>query len=536
MTGSGYPAPPMDDRDRRIRELEQEVLDERSLRYVADRRSAEQSEKSLIWRRRAEERKERIERLKAGAPSPSLWDRLRGTPEDAASSPAAVRAERSPVVVPEARRHPPGYPVVRVGAIATDPGIVAALETMDLRDVGADLAAIDGVDLVVIEPSAYLALDAAARQVITAASQRGTRAPMLVWETDRSGASGAAARALTAELQATPVALPPTFDSITHNPAVGPGPDAPGIVAGPSAIEWPSRDLLESAASGIPLLPDEEALMNLDERFAASAVARRWAYRNHAPWVRAGQLIELAEISAPDPVPEVAGILVSNRPELIPEALQAMAGQTYPRFSLVVGLHGVGDAEVVREAATRLGIAERVTVMPLPGDISLGEALNRCTAVTSAPLLAKIDDDDHYGPAYIEDAAQAFAYSGAGVVGKATQFTYVADEATTVLRRLDQEEVFLNGTPNSIFFRRSVWEQVHFPHRQRHVDAHLVRGARVIGEPIYATSRWEFCYVRRSDGHTWTTSAATFLAGAEPMFAGDHPERISARGWPLNAR
>jgi hypothetical protein len=526
----------MDDRDRRIRELEQEVLDERSLRYVADRRSAEQTDKTLIWRRRAEERKERIERLQAEAPTPSLWDRLRGTQRDATSSPAAVRAERSPVVVPEARRHPPGYPIVRVGAIATDPGIVAALATMDLRDVGAEPAAIDGVDLVVIEPSAYLALDAAARQVVIAASQRDTRAPMLVWDTDRSDASDAEARGLAAELRATPVALPPTFDAITHNPAVGSGPDAPGIVAGSNIIEWPSRDLLESAASGIPLLPEKEAVMDREDRSAASAVARRWAYRNHAPWVRAGQLIDLAGISAPDPLPEVAGILVSNRPDLIPEALEAMAAQTYPRFGLVVGLHGVGDADVVRGAVARLGMAESVTVIPLPGDISLGEALNRCTAATNAPLLAKIDDDDHYGPAYIEDAAQAFAYSGAGVVGKATQFTYVADETTTVLRRLNQEEVFLNGTPNSIFFRRSVWEQVHFPHRQRHVDAHLVRGARVVGEPIYATSRWEFCYVRRSDGHTWTTSTATFLAGAEPVFAGDHPERISARGWPLDAR
>ena len=277
MTRTGYPAPPMDDRDRRIRDLEQEVLDERSLRYVADRRSVEQTDKALIWRRRAEERKERIERLKAGAPTPSLWDRLRGTQQDATSSLAAVRAERSPVVVPEARRHPPGYPVVRVGAIATDPGIVSALATMDLRDVGADPASIDGVDLVVIEPSTYLALDAAARQVVTAASQRNTRAPMLVWATDHSDASDAEARALVADLQATPVALPPTFDPITHNPAVGPGVDAPGIVAAPNMIEWPSRDLLESAASGIPLLPGKEAEMDLEDRSAASAVARRWA-------------------------------------------------------------------------------------------------------------------------------------------------------------------------------------------------------------------------------------------------------------------
>jgi hypothetical protein len=522
----------MEDRDRRIRELEQEVLDERSLRYLADRRAGEQTEKALVWRRRAEERKDRIEELKAAAPTPSLWERLRGSGERV--PPAAAGKQRSPTVVREARRHPPGFPVIRVGAIARNRGILAALATMDLRDAGVEPSAVDDVDLVVVEPASYRDLPADTQEIIATAAQQSTRPPFLVWDTDPSREG--VVRDLAADLRATPVMLPPTFDPITHNPAVGPGPDAAAIVTDTSDIEMPSRDLVERAASGVPLIREGTPGPDPEQRSAASAVARRWAYRHHAPWVRAGQLVDLAGLSAPDPVPEVAGILVSNRPEMIPEALRAMERQTYPRFSLVVGLHGTGDAGSVLAVVEGLGMAERVTVIPLPGDISLGEVLNRCIEATGAPLLAKIDDDDHYGPAYIEDGAQAFAYSGAGVVGKATQFTYVADEAATVLRRLNQEEVFLNGSPNSVLFRRSVWDQVKFPHRQRHVDGHLVRGARVIGEPIYATSRWEFCYVRRARGHTWTTSAATFLAGAAPVFAGDHPERIAARGWPLDAR
>ena len=63
-----------------------------TLRYLADRRAGEQTEKALVWRRRAEERKERIEALEAAAPTPSLWERLRGSGERV--PPAAAGAAR----------------------------------------------------------------------------------------------------------------------------------------------------------------------------------------------------------------------------------------------------------------------------------------------------------------------------------------------------------------------------------------------------------------------------------------------------------
>lgn len=75
-------------------------------------------------------------------------------------------------------------------------------------------------------------------------------------------------------------------------------------------------------------------------------------------------------------------------------------------------------------------------------------------------------------------------------------------------------------------FRRSLWEDVKFPHRPRFVDLVFTRAARLQGANVYANSRWEFCYVRSGGGHTWDAAPATLKAGAAEAFSGFKPEAM----------
>jgi hypothetical protein len=339
---------------------------------------------------------------------------------------------------------------------------------------------------------------------------------------------------LTARLGAVGIHLPPSFDPRLHSPAVDWLVDTEPMVAGQFEVEHPESALLEHAAAGGAIVNGDEQLTDPGARSMASAVARRWAFREHAPWVRTRQILGLVGIDTFESLPSVVGVLVSNRPDLIPAALRALARQTYPRLSVIVGLHGAGDPATVMEAANDAGI-EDLLIVELRDSLTLGASLNRSIAETSAAIVAKIDDDDHYGPAYIEDAVQALIYSGAPIVGKATQFTYIEDRDATVLRRPGTEETPISGMPigASLVFRRSVWETTRFPHRARQVDVHFVRGARLAGAEVYAPTRWEFRYYRGSRGHTWVTEPEVLLAGAEAVFEGDDPERTEARGWPI---
>ena len=293
------------------------------------------------------------------------------------------------------------------------------------------------------------------------------------------------------------------------------------------AVADPPPWVIESAARGIAVGPQ---LVQPEDLARAAAGARRWAFRHHTPTVRASEMAIRAGLDAPDPRPSVAAILVSMRPDQAAAVLRAMSQQTYRPLSVVLGLHGVVASPLLTETIDEISSVVPVTVLSHRSQLTLGQCLNDTIAATGAEFLAKIDDDDFYGPHDIEDAVHALEYSQAEIVGKGAQFTYVEEHDTTVLRRIREEETFIGGSPTgaTMVFRRALWEQIRFPHRPRQIDVLFTRSARHIGARVYANSRWEFCYVRQAAGHTWTTPTETFLAGSEPQWQGLIPSRMIA--------
>ena len=168
-----------------------------------------------------------------------------------------------------------------------------------------------------------------------------------------------------------------------------------------------------------------------------------------------------------------------------------------------------------------------VTDIEFDATESLGRCLNAAIETTGAAVVAKIDDDDHYGPGYLDDAVQAMKYAGAPLVGKGATFTYLEGRDETILRRPAIRERFYDGSPTgaSLVFERHLWEQVAFPHRTLGEDLAFVRGAKILGVRPYATSPWEFVYHRAIAGNTWDAIDEVFLEGSVPAWVGNHPER-----------
>jgi hypothetical protein len=297
-----------------------------------------------------------------------------------------------------------------------------------------------------------------------------------------------------------------------------------------SSLSRPPAWLVTAAARGVPLAATDISSSSRLELSRASAAARRWAYRHHTVTRRAAEIARHAGLDIRDPQPHVAAILVSMRPDEAAAALDMLLRQTHRPLSVVVGLHGVQPTPDFTKSIDRVGAALPTEVLQLSERLSLGECLNRTIEASGAEILAKIDDDDFYGPAHIEDGVHALEYSGADIVGKGAQFTYVETEDRTVLRRQREQETFLGGSPTgaTMLVRRRVWEQVGFPHRPRQVDVLFTRAARHNGSQVYAGSPWEFCYVRSARAHTWTAAAGTFLAGTAELWSGLLPERMVA--------
>jgi hypothetical protein len=225
-------------------------------------------------------------------------------------------------------------------------------------------------------------------------------------------------------------------------------------------------------------------------------------------------------------LPPLTGVLVSNRPHSVVSAIEQFSQQTYGELSLVVGCHGF-SAEAVAEVVEEISDRIPVTVLEFDSSYTLGKCLNAAIGSSTGAVIAKIDDDDHYGPGYLEDSVQAMLYSGSPLVGKLDCFVYLESEDTTYRRRPTESEFYVNGflLGPSMVFKRSLWEAVSFSDRSVGEDTAFQTGAANLGAESYAASRWEFVYRRSVHGNTWSTDDKSFTLGSMIAWAGDEPSR-----------
>jgi hypothetical protein len=100
--------------------------------------------------------------------------------------------------------------------------------------------------------------------------------------------------------------------------------------------------------------------------------------------------------------PPVSTIIMTRCPAFVAGAIAMMRAQTYPNVEVVLGLHGLRAAELPAEGREALASADQV--LELPGSQPLGTCMNMATAASQGDVIAKIDDDDLYGPRYLDEA------------------------------------------------------------------------------------------------------------------------------------
>ena len=268
------------------------------------------------------------------------------------------------------------------------------------------------------------------------------------------------------------------------------------------------------------------------EREALSIAMRRAALRGHTLRARARQVCEAAGV-APPPPPRVSVLLATRRPALLARAVAAVAAQRYPRVELVLALHGPGFDPGAVEAALA-GIAGPVRVLRLASGRPLGAVLRAAAEAARGTLLAKMDDDDVYGPEHLWDLVLAREYSGAALVGKFPATVYLARRDRTVRCRPVPGETWSRSiTGGTMLIGRADLERAGgWRPAPRHVDRALVDDVVRAGGSVYRTHDAGYLLVRHGGAHTWETDDAFFLAGAEAVRAGWRPSLAGIAGAP----
>jgi hypothetical protein len=419
----------------------------------------------------------------------------------------------------------PLLPGVRCVTAVASGDLSTAVEIFDSVDMDRSVSLTEA-DVVLVDADGFESLDSAtADELITWASMSG-RPPLVVTSDTPSDIARYAQSVISTDDLGGRFFAPSQWSPRIRNEMGAVTHDVSTLEIdgfGPVAVDpfdVASTRHLEVAAQGIPFLG--AGLPTADVARRAGVRYRRYAYERRTEEL--GRLFSQLALDSPSIRPSVAGILVSNRPDDVVKAIDRIRQQRVARFEVVVGCHGFSSA-VAADAIERLAEAVPVTVLEFDATMSLGECLNTAIASTGADVIAKMDDDDHYGPAYLVDAIHALEYGGTPVVGKGTTFTYLESQDRTVVRRPGNEERISSGSPTgaTLVWRRSLWEVNAFSHRSLGEDGAFLRGARRLGHDVYINSAYEFVYHRRRSGNTWQAADELFLEGAEPAWDGENP-------------
>lgn len=222
----------------------------------------------------------------------------------------------------------------------------------------------------------------------------------------------------------------------------------------------------------------------------------------------------------------VSMVVPTNRAHQLDNVLANVARQQYGPVELVLVPHGLDlpEAEVKARAADA-GI-DHVTVVPAEASLALGACMNLGLDAAGGTYVAKIDDDNHYGPHYLTDLVAAFGYTDAGIVGKWAHYVWLQSTGAVVLRSPRSEHSYVRLVQGgSMVLTAAVARELRFTDDlPRGVDTDLLNRAQQAGIRTYAGDRFNYVSIRGADRttHTWTISDAALLNRAgKLLFYGD---------------
>jgi glycosyltransferase involved in cell wall biosynthesis len=193
-----------------------------------------------------------------------------------------------------------------------------------------------------------------------------------------------------------------------------------------------------------------------------------------------------------------------DRPQLFAVALACYQQQTYPRRELIVVDDGATcpvDAAAVAAVGGRL-------IRLAPGT-PLGVKLNRGVQAGQGRLCMKMDDDDWYGPAYLETMVSALR-AHSSVVCRPTIAFLCEFLFFDVVRWEVRWSTDLNAPGATLLFAREDWQVRPFRPLSQHEDMWFISDQVRAGiVPLAVQAPETFLAVRHrgsrvNRGHTWT--------------------------------
>lgn len=148
-----------------------------------------------------------------------------------------------------------------------------------------------------------------------------------------------------------------------------------------------------------------------------------------------------------------------------------------------------------------------VSVHQLPETTTLGECLNYGIKKAKYAYIAKFDDDDYYGPSYLEQAMKVFKQTDISIVVKRTVYMYFEKDKVLAVHVPGEENKFVTGGVKgaTLIFRKEICRLVNFPNINRGEDTDFIKECLKNKFKVYATSKANYVCIRKAEAghHTW---------------------------------
>jgi hypothetical protein len=248
--------------------------------------------------------------------------------------------------------------------------------------------------------------------------------------------------------------------------------------------------------------------------------------------IEAVEAIRKSRRSAIKKYPTVSVLVATVRPKDLSNLLDQLLTQSLPAFNLILGLHTIDLSQSHKRQIAALNRRKiKVVVMKFAADKTLGTILSTLATQSDSDFIAKMDDDDYYGPEHLRDLVDAAVDTGADVVGRAMNYVYLEPLQLTVRRFAPHgtqavelwSDWVCGGT---ILAKRDVAAAAgFFGDGNTAVDRFLLSGVTNKGGKIWRTFGAGYIYRRTFTFHTYVTNYSKYLNGANEQVVGiwNHP-------------
>lgn len=252
-------------------------------------------------------------------------------------------------------------------------------------------------------------------------------------------------------------------------------------------------------------------LDDLDLRRRTSVRLRRRVHAAHTTRRAVLQIVEALGI-AEAPRQRISVLLASRRPDRVGAVLEDIAAQHHDDVEVILLAHGDEPLPAHLEHVDQ--------VRRVDASRPLGAVLNAGLDLATGEAVAKVDDDDRYGPHHLGDLLLALRSSGAELAGRRVHGVYLEDVDRTLHPVAGGEERWENHLPGgTLLAHADVVRAVRWRHVPSGVDTELVRAVHLAGGACYSSHRYGYVRVRHQD-HTYDPEVAFGGAGVVGFDAG----------------